>query len=100
MRSFNGSPFAQNPAATPLNLAQNAVAANTTAVATATVTGARTDSFVIVRPRAALDAGLGVCGARVSALNTVSVTFMNTTAGALPAGAAGLDFDVMVLPSL
>lgn len=99
MRSFNGSPFYENRAATPLNLAQNGVGANTTAVATVTVTGARTSDFVIVKPRAAQDAGLGIVAARVSAANTVAVTFMNTTAGALPAGAAGLDYDVMCLPA-
>lgn len=100
MRGFNGNPLAQNPTATPGNIAQNACAANTTVAVNVTVTGARTDSFVAVKPRSALDLGLGIVGAYVSAANTVTVYFMNTTAGALPAGAAGINFDVMVMPNL
>ena len=60
------------------------VAANTSAEQTFTVTGLDTDMFVSVN-KSDLDAGLGVVNARVSAANTLALTFMNSTAGAIDA---------------
>lgn len=60
------------------------VATNTSAEQTFTVTGlvAATDVVLsVIKPTAT--AGLGIVGWRVSADNTLAITFMNTTAGAL-----------------
>lgn len=96
MRGYNGIPLLRNAAGTPLTVAIGAVGANTTAEVTVAVTGARVGDGVMVIPRAACEAGYGPISARVSAANVVSVQFMNTTAGGLPA-AAQL-FDVVIYP--
>jgi hypothetical protein len=68
------------------------VAANTTAEQTFTVPGLRVGDLVWVNTPAVgtgaeqLNAGLGVCGARVSAADTLALRFNNNTAGALDAG--------------
>jgi hypothetical protein len=54
------------------------VAANTTAEQSFTVAGLTTDMFVAVNKPSA-NAGLGVCNARVSAANTLALTFNNNT---------------------
>lgn len=59
-----------------------AVAANTTAEQTFTVTGLETDAAVIVS-KPAHTTGLSVGNARVSAQNTLALTFANVTAGAI-----------------
>lgn len=58
------------------------VAANTTAEQTFTVTGLSTSDVVIVN-KPSLNAGLGIAGARVSAANTLAITFINATGGAI-----------------
>lgn len=58
------------------------VAANTTAEQTFTVTGLNTDDAVMVS-KPSLDAGLGIANARVSAKDTLALTFVNPTAGAI-----------------
>lgn len=58
------------------------VASATTAEQTFTVTGLTTDMFVAVN-KPSLNAGLGVANARVSAANTLAITFVNATAGAI-----------------
>lgn len=58
------------------------VAANTTAEQTVTVTGLSTQDIVTVN-KPSHQAGLGIAGARVSAANTLAVTFVNATAGAI-----------------
>ena len=58
------------------------VAANTTAEQTFTVTGLATGDKVFVN-KPALNAGLGVCNARVSAANTLALTFNNNTGVAI-----------------
>ena len=66
-----------------------AVAANTTAeqVVPTTVPGLQVGDFVaITKPTA--QAGLGIVGARVSAANTLAITYVNATAGALTPTAA------------
>lgn len=60
------------------------VAANTTAEQTFTVPGAKVGDYVYVNKPSA-QAGLGIVGARVSATNTVGITFSNNTgAGITP----------------
>jgi hypothetical protein len=58
------------------------VAANTSAEQTFTVNGLSTDMMVFVN-KPSLDAGLAVGNARVSAANTLALTFINSTAGAV-----------------
>lgn len=55
-----------------------AVSANTSAEQTVTVTGLQTTDIVYVN-KPTTDAGLGIVGARVSAANTLAVTFGNFT---------------------
>jgi hydrogenase maturation factor len=54
------------------------VAANTTAEQTFTVNGLKVGDAVIVNKPSA-NAGLGVVNARVSAANTIAITFVNAT---------------------
>jgi len=58
------------------------VAANTTAEQTFTVTGLRLGDMVLVS-KPSLSAGLGLVNARVSANDTLALTFSNSTAGAI-----------------
>lgn len=60
-----------------------AVATITTAEQTFTVPGLQLSDFVIVNPAVAQTAGVGIVGARVSAVNTLAVTFDNPTAGSV-----------------
>ena len=92
---FNGIPC---PAAVNANVHQNACAANTTVTDTVAVPGARVGDFVVVTPNGAVDIGMMFGAGRVSVAGTVEVPVMNTTAGALPAGAAGINYSVLVLP--
>jgi hypothetical protein len=62
---------------TSLNVAS--VAANTTAEQTFTITGLRVGDFVTVS-KPSLSAGLGVVNARVSAADTLAISFVNATA--------------------
>lgn len=58
------------------------VSANTTSEQTVTVTGvASNDIVVVVKPTHT--AGLGIVNCRVSAKDTVAITFMNTTGSAI-----------------
>lgn len=58
------------------------VAANTTAEQTFTVTGLSTADKVFVN-KPSVNAGLGIVNARVSAADTLALTFVNATAGAI-----------------
>lgn len=60
------------------------VAVNTTAEQTFTVNGLKTGDVVVVNKPTAT-AGLGIVNARVSAANTLALTFVNATAGAIDA---------------
>jgi hypothetical protein len=64
-------------------LSPSAVAANTTAEQTFTVTGlvGTTSLAVVNKPTA--QAGLGIAGVRVSAANTLAITFSNDTSGSI-----------------
>jgi hypothetical protein len=94
MRLYNGIPA---PTAVG-NLPQNACAANTTVADVVNVPGARVGDNVLVTPESAVDLGLAFTSGYVSAAGVVTVYAMNTTAGALPAGAPGLNYRVLVLP--
>lgn len=58
------------------------VSANTTSEQTFTVTGLTTTDIVSVN-KPSHQAGLGIVNCRVSAADTLAITFMNTTAGAI-----------------
>lgn len=63
------------------------VAANTTAEQTFTVNGLLTTDFVIVS-KPTHEAGLGIVNARVSAKNTLAITYMNNTGSAIDPASA------------
>lgn len=63
------------------------VSANTTEEQTATVNGLQVGDCVYVS-KPTHQAGIGIVGARVSAANTLAVTWMNTTAGGITPTAA------------
>ena len=58
------------------------VAANTTAEQTFTVKGLKTTDCMIVN-KPSLDAGLGIAGCRASATDTLAITYINATGGAI-----------------
>lgn len=58
-----------------------AVAASTTAEQTFTVTGLGINDIPIALIKPSATAGVGIVGLRVSAANTLAVTFVNATAG-------------------
>lgn len=64
-------------------LTPSAVAANTTAEQTFTVTGLTTADTIIGVNKPTAQAGLGIAGVRVSAADTLAITFVNATAGSL-----------------
>ena len=61
------------------DLTPEEVSANTTEEQTFTIKGLLVSDIVIPK-KPTHQAGLGIVGARVSAVNTLSITFMNTTA--------------------
>jgi len=61
-----------------VTLSPSQVSANTTAEQTFTVPGLQTTDMVSVQKPTA-QAGLGIVGARVSAPNTLAITFVNVT---------------------
>lgn len=65
---------------TSLNVAS--VAVNTTAEQDFTVSGLKVGDFVAVC-KPSLSAGLGIANARVKAADTLSIQFVNATAGAI-----------------
>lgn len=64
-------------------LTPSSVAAATTAEQTFTVTGLIAGSVVWINPQAALTSGIGIAGVRVSAADTLAITFINTTSSAI-----------------
>jgi len=58
------------------------VAANITVEETFTLTGINSNDTIIINPPSTT-AGIGIAGVRVSAKDTIAITFINTTAGAL-----------------
>ena len=70
-----------------ITLSPAAVSANTTAEQTFTVNGLLAgDMALVTKPTA--QAGLGIVGSRVSAVNTLAITFSNNTAGSITPTAA------------
>jgi hypothetical protein len=67
-----------------LNVAS--VAANTTAEQTFTVTGLSTKDIIYVN-KPSNSTGLGIVNCRVSAANTLAITFMNATGSGIDPGA-------------
>jgi hypothetical protein len=70
------------------------VAANTSAEQSVTVTGVALGDVVFCNGPA-LNAGLGVVNARVSAANTVALAFMNNTGSAIDAASGTYTFLIM-----
>ena len=71
----------------------SSVAANSVSTQTVTITGAATgDSVVLNPPAAGLTAGLLVPQVRVSAADTVSVTYYNTTGSAIDEGSGSWNY--------
>ena len=68
-------------------LSPAAVAANTTAEQTFTVSGVQVGDFVDAN-KPTSQAGLGIVGVRVSAANTLAITFSNNTASPITPTAA------------
>lgn len=74
------------------------VAANTTAEQTFTVTGLKTtDAVFINKPTS--QAGIGICGVRVSAANQIGITFNNNTAGGITPTASQVYFVFAFTPT-
>lgn len=71
---------AQSMGIVSLTLSPASVAANTTAEQTFTLPGLRTSDAVCGVSKPTAQAGLGIVGYRVSAANTVAITFVNATA--------------------
>lgn len=71
-----------------LALSPAAVAANTTAEQTFAVTGLKVGDVVLTVVKPTAQAGLGICGARVSALDQIAITFNNNTAAGITPTAA------------
>lgn len=81
-------------------LTPSAVGANTTAQQTFTVTGVKVGDVVISVEKPSHQAGLGIVGWRVTAADTVGITFSNNTgAGITPTAGETYDFVVARLDS-
>ncbi|HEU4707933.1 MAG TPA: hypothetical protein VFS17_01340 [Methylophilaceae bacterium] len=76
------------------------VAANTTAEQTFTVPGVLASDKVLGISKPTAQAGLGIVGWRVSAANTVAITFSNNTAaGITPTASQTYDIQLLRLES-
>lgn len=75
----------------------NPASINTVTLAeeTVTVTGAAAGDIVVVSPPAALDAGIAVVGAFVSAANTVKLRLYNSTGGSVDIAAGNWVFGLI-----
>jgi hypothetical protein len=78
--------------AVSVNFNPASVAAETVAAQSITVPGVLLGDIVVVVPPSTLNAGLGIAGALVTAADTVSVRFVNATAGAIDPAAADYVF--------
>ena len=72
------------------------VAANTSAEQTFTATGLETRDKILTINKPTAQAGLGIVGMRVSAADTVAITFMNTSAAGITPTASET-YDVVAL---
>jgi hypothetical protein len=91
---LDGSDIKQLKRYTP-TLSPAAVAANTTAEQTFTVTGLAVGDVVIAVNKPTAQAGLSIAGYRVSAVNTLAITFGNHT-GASITPTAGQTYELLV----
>ena len=66
-----------------VTLSPVAVAANTTAAQSLTVSGLAVGDIILKVDKPTAQAGLGIVGSRVSAANTLSLTFVNATAASI-----------------
>ena len=82
IKTMRANPVAPLLLYTP-TLTPAAVAANTTAEQTFTVTGLVSGSPVWVNKSASAQAGLGIVGCRVSAANTLAITFSNSSGSSI-----------------
>jgi len=81
-------------------LTPSAVSANTTAQQTFTVTGVKVGDVVVAVEKPSHQAGLGIVGFRVTAADTVGITFSNNTgAGITPTAGETYDFVIARLDS-
>lgn len=81
-------------------LTPSAVGANTTAQQTFTVAGVKVGDVVVAVEKPSHQAGLGIVGARVTAADTVGITFSNNTgAGITPTAGETYDFVIARLDS-
>lgn len=71
------------------------VPANTTAEQTFTLTGAEIADTVLAVTKPTHTAGFGIVGTRISAADTVAITFMNNTAGAIDAPSESYKIDLL-----
>lgn len=78
----------QSLSALSVALSPSIVAANTTAEQTFTVPGVLASDVVVQVSKPSAQAGLGIVGTRVSAANTVGITFSNNTAAGITPTAA------------
>jgi hypothetical protein len=60
-----------------------------------TVTGLTTDMTVVVNPTSAMPTNLGLAGARVKSANTLTLRFVNPTAGTITG--AAVTFKIIAL---
>lgn len=74
-----------------VTLSPASVAANTTAEQTFTVNGLQVGDFVEIN-KPSVQAGLGIVNTRVSAANTLAITFSNNTAAAIVPTASEVHF--------
>ena len=82
-------------------LTPSAVSANTTAQQTFTIPGVLATDVVVAVEKPSHQAGLGVVGARVTAADTVGITFSNNTgSGITPTAAETYDFVIGRLDSV
>lgn len=77
-----------------VDIANAATGSGTSGVGTATVNGVAVGDMVFVAPRAAMTAGAPILG-DVSAANTVRLTTMNNSAGAVDYASAVYDITVL-----
>lgn len=78
----------QSMGVTSVALTPSIVAANTTAEQTFTVPGVLASDVCMGVSKPSAQAGLGIVNARVSAANTVAITFSNNTASGITPTAA------------
>lgn len=88
----------QSMSVVSVTLSPAQVAANTTAEQTFTVPGVLTTDMVVEVGKPTAQAGLGVVGSRITAANTVGITFSNNTAAPITPTASESYRFVLVRP--